>query len=407
MRGRTIFFCLLLSLNAAGQEQDSISSGRPKRSASTFNGLIHNVQQYLDSATMRKVNPAYIEVHEKPWRVILRYKANALGVDYEDKLEGPGENEYAKWKMAFRPRVNQSVGLWVGYRGLGLGYSQSVTKNEGRFFSFGATGAKYGITFRLKKYKMFDTTISAQEYQDGKVIGEMKSDAQTYDPVWISSYYLNGYYVFNGKRYSQAAAYNQSVIQRHSAGSFLLGATFYQSSIDFSKPRNAGIMLLSHNIGRIKLQQASIGAGYGYNWVPVRGFVVNAMAMPSISVYSRVKAYKYDSNYDMSDINGQEDDYGKWNSETRQWENGKSHKPVDYADEEGQWLEEAEVWRNGSDTEYSAFRFSLDVRCGIVYNWRNYFIGLQGQFNMMGYKKDNNRVSILDGFGQASLGIRL
>ena len=27
-------------------------------------------------------------------------------------------------------------------------------------------------------------------------------------PVWIRSVYINGYYVFNGRRYSQAAAYN-------------------------------------------------------------------------------------------------------------------------------------------------------------------------------------------------------
>ena len=39
-------------------------------------------------------------------------------------------------------------------------------------------------------------------------------EGELFSPVWIRSVYVNGYYVFNGRRYSQAAAYNQSVIQR-------------------------------------------------------------------------------------------------------------------------------------------------------------------------------------------------
>ena len=36
----------------------------------------HQLQQYLDNKAKSKVDPSYIEVPDKPWRVILRYKEN-------------------------------------------------------------------------------------------------------------------------------------------------------------------------------------------------------------------------------------------------------------------------------------------------------------------------------------------
>lgn len=103
-----------------------------------------------------------------------------------------------------------------------------------------------------------------------------------FEPPMASSY------MFNGRRYSQAAAYSQSVIQRRSAGSLLVGATWYQSSLDFSEPENFAFMLLSDYTGCIKVQQANLGVGYGYNFVPFRGFIVNAMVMPTVSVYNLI-----------------------------------------------------------------------------------------------------------------------
>ena len=407
MVGRIIISCLLFSLNAAGQELDSIGNGHSGEGAHTLMGRLKQVQLYLDSAARKKVDPHYIEIPQKPWRVILRYKANTVDVDYENCIDLPEDNRHTDWKMCFKPRMASSLGFWVGYRGLGISYSKSLIKNAGRYFSFGATGAKYGFNFRLRRFKTDEMSLTGKDYKNGEVIEEVDDNSYTFSPVWIRSVYINGYYVFNGRRYSQAAAYNQSVIQRRSAGSFLVGATLYQSSLDYSDRDNAGMMILSHNIGRIKLQQASIGAGYGYNFVPLRGLVINAMAMPSLSFYNRVKVYKYDFNYDLSSPEGQTDDYGEWNPETRTWDNGKTHKPLEMTDDEGEWLEGVDYWESEPETVYSPPRFSIDVRLGIAYNWRNYFIGLQGQLNYFTYKKDNSKVSLTDGYAQVSMGVRL
>ena len=395
---------LLFSLNAAGQEQDSISSGHPQRSSSSFMGRLHQVQQYLDYKARKKVDPHYIEVPDKPWRVILRYKENIVDVDYSQSIDIPAGNEHSDWNLCFEPPVASSVGFWVGYRGTGFSYSKSLPKNAGRYYSFSSTGAKYGFNFRLRRFNTQDANFTATD-RDNETGHEDHYDTpySMPAPVWIRSAYINGYYVFNGRRYSQAAAYNQSVIQRRSAGSLLLGATWYQSSFDYSDIENVVFMIMGHGIYRVKVHQANIGVGYGYNWVPLRGLVVNLMAMPTVSVYNRVKAYKYDTNYDLSPADPV-DDYGDWNKETRRWANGKTHKSVLMHKESGNQFD---YWDAEPEVDYSMFRINLDLRLGIAYNWTNCFIGVQAQFNNFNYKNDHCKVNIYDAYARMSFGVRL
>ena len=366
----------------------------------------------MDSAAKRKVDPRYIEVPTKPWRVILRYKVNTVNVDYETSLTAnrPGDNSYWNWDLRFEPPTATSIGFWIGYRGTGISFSKSLTKNAGRYFSISTTGAKYGFNFRLRRFNISAATLNSEAHIQG--VGDQvdKLQGDMFSPVWVRSVYVNGYYVFNGRRYSQAAAYNQSVIQRRSAGSFLVGATWYQSSFDYSDVENSIFMEFAKGVGRIKVHQANLGVGYGYNLVPFRGFVINAMAMPTLSVYNRVKVYTYDFNYTMPLGEAAEaagDDFGAWNPETKTWANGKTHKPLPISEEAETYPADGERWETGSETEYSWMHFNLDLRLGIAYNWKDYFIGLQAQYNNFIYKKDHSKVNIFDTYARLSMGVRL
>ena len=404
MIGKMIICCLLFSLNTAAQEQETTDSLSTQETKPTLMTRLHQLQQFLDDRAKKKVDPKYIEVPDKPWRVILRYKENAVDVDYEHSSEYPEANERFEWKLCFEPPTAASVGFWVGYRGTGLSFSKSLSKNAGRYWSFSTTGAKYGFNFRLRRFKTEDAEFSGKDYINGQLEGEPYDTAFSMpSPVWIRSVYLNGYYVFNGRRYSQAAAYNQSVIQRHSAGSLLLGATWYQSSFDYSDIKNGFFMIYGDGTSRIKVHQANIGVGYGYNWVPFRGFVVNVMAMPTISVYNRVKVDKYDFNYVLAPEEAV-DDYGVYNKETDRWANGKADKPLTMLKAED---DDIYYWDDDSETSYSALQLNLDLRLGIAYNWSNYFIGLQGQYNNFIYKKEKTKVNIFDAYARLSLGVRL
>lgn len=399
---RTIICLLLFSLNAAAQEQEPFDSTSTQDSKLNWMEQLHEVQQLLETRAKAAVDARYIEVPEKPWRVVLRYKENVVDVDYSQSVDFPGTNDHSDWNLRFEPPVASSVGFWVGYRGTGFSYSKSLTKNAGRYYSLSSTGAKYGFNFRLRRFNTQDAKISSTDYENGQTT-QYDSTLNMPAPVWIRSVYINGYYVFNGRRYSQAAAYNQSVIQRRSAGSFLLGATWYQSSFDYSDIRNFVFMILGHGIYRAKVHQANLGVGYGYNWVPLRGLVVNVMAMPTVSLYNRVKAYKYETNYDLSPKESV-DNYGDWNKETKTWANGKTHKPILMIDTPNPQFD---YWDVEPEVNHSMFRLNLDLRLGIAYNWRNYFVGAQAQYNNFNYKNDHGKVNIYDAYARLSFGVRL
>ena len=404
MISRMIACCLLFFVSVAAQAQETIDSVSAQGGKSNLMTRLHQVQQFLDNKAKKKVDPSYIEVPEKPWRVVLRYNASVFDVDYSNSISDPATGEGLDWEMCFEPPMASSIGVWAGYRGTGIGFSRSLHRKRGVTLSFTTTGAKYGATIRLRGFDIDEVTVTSTVHEGGQEVkDEMKGDLNA--PASVASLYLNGYYVFNGRRYSQAAAYNQSVIQRRSAGSFLLGATWYMSAFDFSDDKNSGMILLSNNIGRVKLHQGNIGVGYGYNWVPLRGLVINAMVMPTISFYNRVKVYKYDCNYELVEAKGPTDDYGQWNPETHTWANGKTHRPIDVNDPA--WLDNADSWRAGSESEYSMLKFNVDLRLGIAYNWSDYFIGIQAQFKNFNYKKDPCKVNLYDAYGRVAFGVRL
>ena len=403
--------CLLFLLNVAAQAQettdsvttDSVSTQTTKQK---LMARLNKVQHFLDAKAMAKVDSNYIEVPKKPWRVVLRYKESVYDVDYSNSVGSPAAGNGMDWDMSFEPPLSASLGVWAGYRGLGVSVAKSLGRKKGTSLSFSCTGARYGANLRLRGFDIDEATLTGTIYEGGQVL-HGTSDAHFRAPVSIASLYLNGYYVFNGRRYSQAAAYNQSVIQRRSAGSLLLGATWYMAALDYSDDMYTGMILLSRNIGRINVQQGNIGVGYGYNWVPFRGFVVNAMAMPALCFYNRMKVYKYDSNYEIAESEGQVDDYGQWSPDTYTWANGKTHKPVPTDDSDTSWYDTVDSWEVGSDTSFSMLRFNVDLRIGIAYNWSNYFVGLQSQFNNFNFKKDQCKVNLYDAWARLSFGVRL
>ena len=52
-------------------------------------------------------------------------------------------------------------------------------------------------------------------------------------------------------------------------------------------------------------------------------------------------------------------------------------------------------------------RLNLDLRLGIAYNFSNYFIGAQAQYNNFHYKTDNGKVNIFDAYARLAFGVRL
>jgi len=352
------------------------------------------LQARLDSSAQRKVDARYIEVPDKPWRVVLRTKANGIDMKVEsvmdhDYLVGKGLDDdgiTVSWDTRINPPVAASAGFYVGYRGLGFSYSTYFRQKTGRYISFSSTGAKYGLNFRLRRFKTSDVFVDLVVDEDGKR-QELHGDAQLYDAVMVRSVIVDGYYLFNGKRFSQAAAYNQSVIQKRSAGSLMLGALYHQSSLDFADKLNAGFIQFNGDVGKFSIRQVNLGVGYGYNWVPARGWLFNAMVMPTVSVYSRTKFHYYDSNYSLF---VKEEKDGK-----------KSFVPNDAS-----WQDDVELWETSTESNVGRWQLNADARASVSYSWKRYFLNVFGQLNHFGYSYSTTDVNLTDWHVSGSFGVR-
>ena len=365
------------------------------------------LRQRIDSMAVHKYDASFIEVPERPWRIILRTRMNETDIDFVNlnSFDNGGSATDTRMALNFDSKLGTSAGIWVGYRGLGIGYSYKLQKNAGSNFYISGTGAKFGINLRIRALNIDDFHMDF-DYKENNKPKSLEADAKFLSPIRANSVYLNTYYVFNGRRYSQAAAYNQAVIQQKSAGSLLIGGTGFASFIDMAKPENASIIALADSLGYIALAQISIGVGYGYNWVPARGWTLNAMVMPNISLLDNVIRTKYDCNYDFFS-KGTVDDYGEWDSENRLWANGKTRKPSSIGGKDVEWQNDVDIWTLSTDTHKSSMTFNVDVRLGIAYCWNRYFVSANAIFNRFSYGHQQNRVILFDWYTNFSLGIRL
>ena len=368
---------------------------------------------YIDSLWENKADPNYIEVPKKPWRVVVYPKINEVYVKMNSDFDLNNitseiwkDATQLSWSMHINPPLATYLGVWVGYRGLGIGYSFPLIRNAGRYWTVSSTGTNYGLIFSLRRFKTQDIKLDAYARFYDAEMDEKGVPYQSYAPIWVRSVFIDGYYVFNGKHYSQDAAYNQSVIQRRSAGSLLLGLSWYQSSLDYSDKLNGEFIAAANNIGKIKVQQANIGIGYGYNWVPARGWLFNIMVMPTISVYNRVKVTKYDSNYEFMESSDNIEDYGTWNAETHQWSNGKAKKPMPIDEKDLSWQNDVELWETGEEIKKTRWKLNINGRAGITYNTKNFFVNVYGQVHRFTYNHDNTNVKMYDWYVNTQFGIR-
>ena len=360
---------------------------------------VNKLGAFIDTMATRGIDKRYIYVPERPWQLVLKNHINNMDMRVESTvteadLASYGAKGYYNLKSAFKPKFTYNIGLWVGYRGYGFGYNFSLSKANGSTFSSGATGARYGIYLRTRNFETrnMDAELRAVG-EDGDYFDADAKNVSVWDDMKINTLILDGFYMLNGKRFSYAAAYDQSVVQLRSAGSFMLGAMYYQSDVDYAQRKNAPVVQLNGRTGKFKIQEAGVGFGYSYNWVPVKNLMVNVTAMPMLVFYNRKKATLYDSNYDI------------FLYEEDGPQNGKKPYPDDIDDPS--WTEDVTLEETDEVVRYGKVSFNLDTRASITYNWDRYFLNVHGQWNQFKHSVDNNTLKLNDWFVNASLGVRL
>ena len=372
----------LMPLVAVAQTEDG-----KKNQNFVVKGLMW-VKTLIDSMAVANVDRNYIEQPKLPWSVELRTEVSQSSVWMMSDWSIPNV-QTGEITTSTDNGFTTSAGLWAGYRGYGFGWSKELTNGDGSGFSFGAMGGSFGINLRINSYHSKQPVLEADF---GTPETAVRESGDLDEPIHVRSLFLDGYYMLNGKRFSYAAAYDQSLIQRRSAGSIALGMMYYHTRVSYDQDANWPLLLLMNGVGKVKFTQANIGVGYAYNWVPARGWLISAQAMPMLAFFNQVHVYYYDivdkdGNSAIPMIGEMMKD-PDWDGEIEEYESGWKVK------------ESADEKTNGS------VRLNFDGRVSVSYNWSRWYLRVYGHYNRFTYKHEGDRGRWTDWKVYASLGFR-
>ena len=200
----------------------------------------------------------------------------------------------------------KKVGLEVGYGNISLGYGFEVGHKSAwkkSAFAFDIIGKSWGVRFNYFKItNPFTSELTLGNEGDSLYIHD---EIVSKESAILRNFAIDGYYVFNNKRFAYPAAYKIGLVQRHTPGSWMFTARYMQGRL-FNSPEAAWD---SYNLlDCFSTMQASIGGGYSVNFVlwhkdPVgprdeklRNLTINLTAMPVITLvnYLTTTSYEYD-----------------------------------------------------------------------------------------------------------------
>lgn len=348
-------------------------------------GFWKSIVAYLDSSNVKGVDPAYITQPDKPWALVLNSNTGQTDLEVSTTMVTQTYKDEITINLDVKPPVSSSIGLWAGYRGWGAGYSLSLSGNSGYNFDLNMVSTSYGINLSIKRFS-FDKPRNSFSYSeaDGSVVNSGAFDDEMMDkllnsPMKIGTVMFDAYWIFNKKRFSLLAAYDQSTIQRRSAGSLIAGLMYYYQKLDYDSPKNFFFIEHSGNVGLMKVYQGSIGLGYTYNWVPARGLVVNAVAMPVLTLVNKVKSSRYEIEYpDEKDFDTQE-----------------------------AFFDAITMKHTGDETLNGGVRLNLDLRASASYSVKDWYFGVTGQGRRYHSNNDNTTIKLTDWNVKAFIGRRL
>lgn len=202
----------------------------------------------------------------------------------------------------------KKIGLEVGYGNVSLGYALEVGPRSAetkRAFGLNIFGKSWGVRVNLFKItNPFTTSLIMGEEGDADYFID---ETTTEEPAVLRSLSVDGCYVFNNKRFAYPAAYKVGMVQRRTAGSWMVAARYMQGDL-YNTPEAAWD---SYNLlDCFATMQASLGGGYSVNFVAwhrdptadrekgLRNITINLTAMPMLTLFNYLKttSYEYDDN---------------------------------------------------------------------------------------------------------------
>lgn len=177
--------------------------------------------------------------------------------------------------------VSRALNLRACYRGLAMNISVNP------FNVFGNTDTEFDISFYGDKlvldFMYQNSNTLTGTYTSNSTIDDPSTTLPTdlsVDEGFINrrTTMLGAMYVFNSRRFSYSAAFDQTCIQKRSCGSILLGANYLYNRMRLNMGGLGNFYVRGKMLG--------IGGGYGYNFVLPRQWLISTSALLEAGVWS-------------------------------------------------------------------------------------------------------------------------
>lgn len=356
-------------------------------------GIFGRLGTWINATTGEGLDTTYVGIPERPWQLIAQSFTYQSDLLMKSSFDGSQMYQGIVGDVSFQPRIRTAVttsaGFWIGYRGWGLGYSNGIWGNNGDDWDFELSSYNYYVKLRLHDFEGADLETRQSGYLTNSEDPTAPPDYFDFtqpmylsSPVRIKAQLFEGVYIFNSSRFSYSAAYDQSLTQLRSAGSALAGLRYFHSDYNYAHDTNADIILNMNDIGRISTWQVSVGAGYAYNWVPVKGLLFSIMAMPMVTAYNHINTYRYDSNYRQLALDDQ------------------------YHSDDELSIEDYRISLMDTDSKGSRIMLNVNSRASVAYNWSRWYLSVNGNFYNARYRYGNSNGRLNDWNVNANIGVR-
>ncbi len=238
---------------------------------------VDNKLKFIDNILAKKYNKVKYDtlfISRPPYRWTIKLRGSLSGATLQTLTNNDNTEEDTRLHSACRGTM--SVG--ATYRGLGLSVSINPGKLAGINKDYELNLNSYGNKFGFDIVFLSSNTLKGYQEINGKRTdidkGTVSQDALN----------VNFYYAFNGRRFSYTAAFTQSYLQKRSAGSFMIGASFDGTKTRVNDNADKGTIP-----SKLTLVEFAIGAGYGYNLVLGKQWLFHLSALPTFTVFAHSK----------------------------------------------------------------------------------------------------------------------
>ncbi|MCM1077889.1 MAG: DUF4421 domain-containing protein [Bacteroidales bacterium] len=350
-----IFFMMFLCGSVSAQSDSIVSETIAKEKK---NSLFRKVGRGIASFIREfdTVDTAYIEPQHYKFQAMMQSTTNLESYEIYQKNGA---------SVTFAPETSTKIGPYAGYSLIFLGYTLQFNNfyisNNAKTFNLSLYTSLFGVDFYYRKVSDFRmTNVKAG---DDTAIDVSPLVDKYFEGFGVERWGYNVYYIFNHRRHSYPAAYNQSTCQRRSAGSPLAGVGYskYSLSMDWNrivdmasqyvpeyKDKMEGLQFFEN----ITYSCYSLYGGYSYNWVFAPNWTLGASFTAALT-------------------------YNKSNGEQMRLE------------------------KFFEDFKFSNVSFDGVGRMGVVWNNTRWFAGVSGQVHTFAYNK--SQFSIRNTFGNINV----